>query len=276
LLPLKARNADKPILFTEMGFVDDVGNLAQPGGSDVWPITGRDANGVTDGMRQQHNAFEAFFSVNERHGGLVAGTFIWDTGIFVDQVDWLCSYASYSVYCKPAERAIRNAYARQRAVEQVAAVEYHHAAFDHYFLTALTDEIAMLDAGTIAGWTRTGESFHVFHAPIAGSDPVCRFFSAAFAPKSSHFYTADTEECAKVRANADWTFEGTVFRLVRPDGAGSCPAGTRPVFRLYNAGRSGAPNHRYTTNTGIRDQSRGWGWISEGYGAAGVIMCAPT
>lgn len=275
-LPLKERNPGKPIALTEMGFFDDLSTLDQPGAPSFWPITGRDASGVTNGMRQQHNAFEAFFNVNERHDDLVAGAFVWDTFIFVDQVDWLCSHVSHNVYCKPAQEAIRNAYARQRAIEQVAAVEYHHEGFDHYFLTALPDEIAKLDAGTFAGWSRTGEAIQVFHAAVDGSDPVCRFFSAAFAPKSSHFYTADAGECAKVKANADWTFEGSVFRLARPDAAGGCPSGTRPVYRLYNDGRSGAPNHRYTASVGTRDRTRGWGWVSEGYGATGVIMCAPT
>src|SRR5262249_13669291 len=37
-----------------------------------------------------------------------------------------------------------------------AAIEYHHADFDHYFVTAIADEITKLDNGTFAGWTRTG------------------------------------------------------------------------------------------------------------------------
>jgi hypothetical protein len=38
----------------------------------------------------------------------------------------------------------------------VSVIEYYHAGFGHYFITANTDEIARLDDGSIAGWTRTG------------------------------------------------------------------------------------------------------------------------
>jgi hypothetical protein len=33
----------------------------------------------------------------------------------------------------------------------VSVIEYYHAGFDHYFITANTDEIARLDDGSIAG-----------------------------------------------------------------------------------------------------------------------------
>ncbi|HEY4137331.1 MAG TPA: hypothetical protein VGN65_02660 [Casimicrobiaceae bacterium] len=61
------------------------------------------------------------------------------------------------------------------------AIEYHHAAFDHYFVMSIADEIAKLDNGTFVGWARTGSSFNVY--PSAGapsaSVPVCRFFSTS-------------------------------------------------------------------------------------------------
>ena len=40
-------------------------------------------------------------------------------------------------------------------------VEYHHAQFDHYFITANEDEIAKLDGGVFDGWARTGLTFGV-------------------------------------------------------------------------------------------------------------------
>ena len=45
------------------------------------------------------------------------------------------------------------------------AIEFYHAAFDHYFITSLPAEIAALDAGTFTGWSRTGRGFSVFSAP---------------------------------------------------------------------------------------------------------------
>ena len=156
------------------------------------------------------------------------------------------------------------------------AVEYYHAAFDHYFVTAIADEIAKLDDGTFPGWKRTGQAFGVYAGPRAGTNPVCRFFSTSFAPKSSHFYTPAADECALVKANPDWQFEGIVFYVATPDADGVCPSGTAAVYRLFNNGMGGAPNHRYTTSLDIRAQMIVRGWISEGRGALGVAMCAAT
>ena len=52
-------------------------------------------------------------------------------------------------------------------------------------------------------------------------------------------------------------------------------AGTTPVYRLYNQGQGGAPNHRYTTDLGVRSQMLAQGWVPEGFGPVGVVMCAP-
>src|SRR5207244_2994874 len=100
-----------------------------------------------------------------------------------------------------------------------------------------------------------------------GLVPVCRFFSTAFAPKSSHFYTADPAECAQVKTMSAWQYEGDVFVVARP-ASGECPAATAPLYRLYNDGQGGAPNHRYTTCPVVRDRMLGKGWIYEG-----VAMC---
>jgi hypothetical protein len=157
----------------------------------------------------------------------------------------------------------------------VAAIEYHHAAFDHYFITTIPDEITKLDNGTFVGWARTGRQINVYQAAASGLKTVCRFFSTAFAPKSSHFYTPDAAECATVKTNPNWTFEGEVFYTVSPAQDGTCPTGLNPVYRVYNNGQGAAPNHRYTTDLALRATMLAQGWIPEGYGTIGVIMCAP-
>ena len=108
-----------------------------------------------------------------------------------------------------------------------------------------------------------------------GTSSVCRFFSAAFAPKSSHFYTPLDTECRLVRDNADWTFEGKVFSFVIPASDGTCTSGSEPIYRMYNNGKGAAPNHRYTTSLAIRSEMITKGWIAEGFGATGVIGCLP-
>lgn len=162
------------------------------------------------------------------------------------------------------------------APARTLAVEYHHAEFGHYFLTAFPDEIAALDSGAHAGWTRTGQSFAVQTAPADGLSEVCRFFSTRFSPKSSHFYTPDPAECATVKGNADWTFEAVAFHAQRPTTAGVCPDDRVRLHRLYNQGIGGAPNHRYTTSSSIRVEMIARGWISEGHGSEGVVACLPN
>ena len=153
-------------------------------------------------------------------------------------------------------------------------IEYYHKAFDHYFMTAIPNEIALLDNGTIAGWTRTGLAFNVFQLGSPGTVEVCRFFSTSFAPKSSHFYTPFAPECSSVKKNPNWSFEAAVFNMVLPNADASCPAGTQPLYRVYNDGMGAAPNHRYTTDAGVFDKMQEDGWKPEGAGV-GIIACVP-
>jgi hypothetical protein len=157
----------------------------------------------------------------------------------------------------------------------VAVVEFHHAQWDHYFVTGVPDEIMKLDNGFFAGWTRTGQQFNAYGADSPIGSAVCRFFSTSFAPRSSHFYTPFASECALVSANPDWQLEGIGFNAPVPDADGNCVAGAVPVYRLYNNGRGGAPNHRYLTDASVRAQMLGQGWIAEGHGPVGVTMCSP-
>lgn len=156
------------------------------------------------------------------------------------------------------------------------AVEYYHAGFGHYFVTSFGNEIQLLDAGAFQGWARTGQSFPVWTADAGGMAGVCRFFSTSFAPKSSHFYTPFADECTTVRANRDWQFEAIAFFAEYPDTNGNCAAGRQPLYRLYNSGLSGAPNHRYTTSLQTRQQMLNQGWVSEGWGPFGTIACVPA
>ena len=158
---------------------------------------------------------------------------------------------------------------------KVTVIEYYHAGMDHYFLTADPVEANALDTGVFAGWTRTGESFAMLADPVAGAAPLCRFFSAAFAPKGSHFFTPAASECVFVNGNPHWQFEGVRLYVKRPAFDGTCPQGTTALYRVFNNGMGGAPAHRYTTSFAIRDQMKAAGLAQEGIGASGVEMCVP-
>lgn len=156
-------------------------------------------------------------------------------------------------------------------------VEYFDAALDHYFNTLYQAEIDALDTGRFPGWTRSIGSFIGWatsqDAP-PGALPVCRFFSSLY---TSHFYTADADECDAVIAKWPdiWQLESpAAFYIFLPDKAtGACAPGMQPVYRLYNDRPD--PNHRYVTDSALRDRMRNAGWIPEGYGPDSVIMCTP-
>jgi uncharacterized delta-60 repeat protein len=165
------------------------------------------------------------------------------------------------------------------SLREALAVEYYHAGFNHYFISAAPYEIAGLDTYS-TDWARTGRTFKVWTDGDATVNPVCRFFSdQSFAPKSSHFFTPYPAECASVQAGGVWLFEGTAFYLGLPVGAagtGTCPNGSEPLYRLYNNGQGGAPNHRYTSDPAIVDQMIAQGWIFEGEAQTRIFACIPS
>jgi hypothetical protein len=57
-----------------------------------------------------------------------------------------------------------------------------------------------------------------------------------------------------------------------PRETGTCPTGTIPVYRLWN--QRADSNHRYTTRVAIKAEMLAAGYVAEGYGADGVVMCA--
>jgi hypothetical protein len=156
------------------------------------------------------------------------------------------------------------------------AVEYYYADWGFYFETAFPDEIAALDAGAFGGvWKRTGQTFSVWPQPTGSASPTCRFFSTTFAPRSSHFYTPFSAECEGVKNNPNWEFESIAFYIQLADANGVCPAGTVPLYRAYNNGMGGAPNHRYTTSLAILNQMIAAGYVFEGNQVTQVFACVP-
>lgn len=155
-------------------------------------------------------------------------------------------------------------YSYDEPVVTTPAVEYFHTVFGHYFVTADPDEITGLDGGAYGGvFVRTGQTWKVY---LSGSGlyDVCRFFTTpgTFGDKSSHFYTANAAECAGLKFNPNWMYEKIAAKVALPVG-GVCPSGTIMLYRLYNNGQTGAPNHRYTTSTTIRSQMIGQGFAPE-------------
>jgi hypothetical protein len=153
----------------------------------------------------------------------------------------------------------------------VTAVEYYHRHNEHFFVTANPGEISLLDQETLAGWYRTGVQYRVHDSAETGTIPVCRYVSTAFGSKATHFYSALPQECDRLSVDADWTYEGTAFYVATPSAAGQCETGLAPIYRAYNNGRAGAPNHAYTPHT-----DRIGELVAAGFVLEGPVFCVPT
>ena len=174
-----------------------------------------------------------------------------------------------------APAAVRAALATTGVVPPVTVIEYYNAAFDHFFITWVGAEIALLDAGTtVRGWTRTGRTIKVFPAAVAGTNAVCRIYIPP-GKGDGHYFGRDQKECDGTMAkNPGFILESSTFLYLYPTSAGACATGTIPVYRVYS-NRTDA-NHRYTTDRAVRDQMVARGWLAEGDGADTVVMCAPA
>jgi hypothetical protein len=142
-------------------------------------------------------------------------------------------------------------------------VEYYQSDLDHYFMTSSSDEQAYLDAGGDGpNWSRTGFSFQ-----SGGPSRVCRFYSALH---DSHFFSVEPFECALVRNDPEWTFEGYDFSAWPPLANGTCRDSQTPVYRAYNNRDVVGSNHRYLTSLNEYARQAAKGWLAEG-----VAMCLP-
>ena len=167
--------------------------------------------------------------------------------------------------------------------------EFYDPGLRHYFMTADDAEKQALD--THLGWERTGESFKAYAqaSNTGGSisiNPVCRYYSPPFVDTDfgfvptggvdSHFFSANADECISVFRDCCgyWVLENdNAFQIDLPDKAtGTCPGGTIPVYRLWN--QRADSNHRYTTSAAIKAEMLAAGYVAEGYGANGAVMCA--
>lgn len=157
--------------------------------------------------------------------------------------------------------------AQPPATQRVYAL--FHESIEHYFVTASDDEAeGLLMQG---GWETVDFGFNAWHADDPAPStavPVCRFYSYQ---ANSHFYTGDEEECTMLQEeDHGWEYEGIAFQALIPIG-GACPAGTDPVWRLYNNRFAELDsNHRFVASSETYRTMMAAGWTGEG-----VAFCSP-
>jgi hypothetical protein len=114
LVPMRNRYPSKPIVFTEVGYVDDINAPYDQQSNAGAPKPAHDPGTATPGQQQQANIYQAFFNTNARHADLVAGTFWWGNEYFPYNLG-VCGNVDWGLYCNaPARDAVASAYAQWR------------------------------------------------------------------------------------------------------------------------------------------------------------------
>ena len=110
----------------------------------------------------------------------------------------------------------------------VNVVEYYNQTLDHYFITHVAAEIALLDAGTtIKGWTRTGKGFKAYVGAQDGTTDICRIYIIPLRG-DSHFFGRGAKECGDtMTAHPDFVLEDGKFMALFLPVAGVCPSWDR-------------------------------------------------
>jgi len=165
------------------------------------------------------------------------------------------------------------------ATATAPVVEFYNESRDHYFMTQDPAEIGKLDSGATAGWTRTGYDFLAYlpEQSDGRGGAIARFYGLPSAGLDSHVFTNSDDEIFEIvngRLKGAWVYETPrAFDLPHINRkTGACPAGTRPLFRLWN-GRLDS-NHRYTTDAAVKRRMLALGYVLEGYGRDHAFLCA--
>ncbi len=194
----------------------------------------------------------------------------------VDQLECYCNTSTCGAGMLDAGGAVLAALGATLSPGLATVTEFYHPQFNHYFITADAGETALLTAGQLPPWVPTGLKFKAWSGPGTNITNVCRFFSASFAPLSSHFYSNDPLACPALKDGGVWALESLNAFYMMPSPTGVCPAGTIPLYRLYNNGMGGAPNHRYTVDRAVRASMITSQWVPEGNGLDVVFTCVPA
>lgn len=165
------------------------------------------------------------------------------------------------------------------AVEYVNREDFPAQPGGQYFYAVRAEDKRLLE--TIPNWQRTGKNFK-----SGGYVSVCRFYGGENGGPNTHFYSANDQECAALKAIPQLSYEGQTFAVnmplpaknaeqAAPGALRDCPGGSKPLYRIYNnASASGGrfvSNHRYLTERVDVTAAVAQGWVDEGH-----VMCVPV
>ncbi|MEP7208525.1 MAG: DUF1800 family protein [Casimicrobiaceae bacterium] len=148
----------------------------------------------------------------------------------------------------------------------LTGVEFYNGSLNQYFIATAPEEADTLDA--LDGWERTGGQFTAYTYPWIGRTSVCRLIATQGRSKARSV-TTDADECARLSGDPAWAVDKVKFYAAGPT-AGTCPAGTQPVWRSRVTDSSGNVNDRLVADLTAYSRMAGPGIMP-----AGVALCAP-
>jgi serine protease len=155
------------------------------------------------------------------------------------------------------------------ALRPYAVVAESRLADTERFFRASGVESTALEDGSQGRWLDTADSFVAWRDGTTGALPVCRLYHPRH---QAHFYTVDTGECERLKAQGEWRFQNIAFHA-HAASRGICPQGTSPVVRYTRLDGSNVRRHRYTAHRGVTPAAVvAQGWQSEGAVFCGVAV----
>jgi len=95
--------------------------------------------------------------------------------------------------------------------------------------------------------------------------PVCRFYGVPVNGPTSHYFTASASECAALKTDPKWVYEGIAFRAL-PLVNGACPSGMVTVTRVSKTGTTpAATRYRWVVDPNrVATMATFEGWTVDG------------
>jgi len=250
-VPLKERYPDKPIVFTEFGFINAVGTTYK--GSEIKgpiePTTDSNANGIDDGEEEQANAFEALFLAMEENPGIVEGVFIW--GQWIQTVEeWSTTLAhqrDHWVRGRRAQKVLCEYYGKWSGLSSqgVSACCACPEGAESSLPIAREPEEEGKPESTTVTQLRPAEELDcpvLFPSSVSRGGHYGHIRDISFSPDGSLLATAGYDQYCRLFSISEEAFTGQAFRHPRlimgvefsPDGRMLATAGSDQLVRIWD------------------------------------------
>lgn len=249
-VPLRKRYPDKPIVFTEFGFINAVGTTSAntEGKGQIETIIDSNSNGIDDGEEEQANAMAALFEVMEANPGVVEGVFIWGQWIQTVQ-EWsetLANERNHWVRGRLAQKVICEYYGEWGSLDneqiQACCTCPEGSPVSAMQEDPITSQVLALPPMLSQQQSEQGECTVVFPSTVVRGGHYGHIRDISFNPDGSLLATAGYDQYCRLYSFSDEAFTGQAFRHPRlvmgvqfsPNGRLLATAGSDQLVRIWD------------------------------------------